>query len=141
MPQMMFYQYTDGPDQVGSPASAVRVRALMIPPGIPDWLTRTRLVARGVVLLSGRAWAGRRSVSTVEVSQDGGNTWWQASIENQESPFTWQAWSYQWAATPGAYTLCVRATDSYGEKQPLVQAWNYQGLGNNMVQTVEVMVD
>ena len=39
----------------------MRVRALMVPPGIPDFLTRTRLLDAGQVTLTGRAWAGRAS--------------------------------------------------------------------------------
>jgi hypothetical protein len=36
--------------------------------------------------------------------------------------------------------LSCRATDSTGATQPLGQNWNYQGLGNNMVQQVRVTV-
>ena len=38
------------------------------------------------------------------------------------------------------HELMCRATDSAGEVQPLVQPWNYQGLGNNLVQRVQVSV-
>ena len=58
-PQMDFYRYTQGADDPGESANLIKVRALMIPPGIPDFLTRIRLVPAGPVTLSGRAWAGR----------------------------------------------------------------------------------
>ena len=55
------YRETSGRDDPGDPVTLMRVRALMIPPGIPDFLTRTRLVPSGPVPLTGRAWAGRRA--------------------------------------------------------------------------------
>ncbi len=119
----------------------MRVRALLIPPGIPDFLTRTRLVKAGSVPLSGRAWAGRRDVARVEVSADGGATWNQARLGEAVSPHAWRAWSYAWLARPGRYTLCVRATDTHGAVQPVDQPWNYHGMCSNMAQRVPVIVE
>jgi hypothetical protein len=36
--------------------------------------------------------------------------------------------------------VSCRATDAAGNVQPLEQPWNYQGMGNNLVQTVPVSV-
>ena len=58
-PQMDFYRYSQGTDDPGESANLIKVRPLMIPPGIPDFLTRTRLVQAGPVNLRGRAWGGR----------------------------------------------------------------------------------
>ena len=57
------------------------------------------------------------------------------------SPYAWRGWSFDWQATPGRYMLCVRATDSKGNMQPVDQWWNYQGMGNNMFQHVDVVVE
>ena len=111
-PQMDFYRYTQGPDDPGEPVNLIRVRALMSPPGIPDFLTRVRLVQAGPVTLKGRAWAGRLGISRVEVSQDDGESWFQAQLEQPISPHAWRGWSLLWEAKPGAYALLVRATDS-----------------------------
>jgi hypothetical protein len=35
----------------------------------------------------------------------------------------------------------VRATDSQGNVQPVEQPWNHHGMGNNMAQRVEVIVE
>jgi hypothetical protein len=43
-------------------------------------------------------------------------------------------------ADPGKHELACRATDSTGATQPLAQNWNYQGMGNNVVQRVSVTV-
>ena len=134
------YRYTQSMDDVGEPVTLQRVRALMAPPGIPDFFTRTRLVEAGPVRLSGRAWAGRLAVAGVEVSTDGCATWEEAELGKPVGQFAWCEWSYDWEATPGTHMLCVRARDSAGNVQPDT-VWNYQGMGNNMVQRVEVVVE
>ncbi len=134
------YRYAQSADGVGPAVNLVRVRALMLPPGIPDFMTRTRVVPAGRVTLTGVAWAGRRSVTRVEVSADAGQTWADAEVGQALSPFAWADWSFQWDAQPGQTTLCVRATDSEGNTQPPEPVWNYGGYGNNAVQRVDVIV-
>ncbi len=135
------YRYSQTADDPGDPVTLVRVRALMVPPGLPDFATRARLVEAGPVTLTGRTWAGRSDVSRVEMSADGGSTWSDAELGEQLSPFAWRAWSLEWQATPGACTLVVRATDSEGNVQPVDQHWTHQGMGNNMAQRLEVVVE
>jgi DMSO/TMAO reductase YedYZ molybdopterin-dependent catalytic subunit len=135
------YRYSQGPDEPGDPVQLIRVRALMAPPGIPDFLTRTRVVNPGEVVVRGRAWAGRRAVDRVDFSSDGGATWDNAQLEEAVSEYGWQEWSCSWRATPGNHELCVRAWDSAGEVQSLDQHWTYHGMGNNMVQRVAVIVE
>jgi DMSO/TMAO reductase YedYZ molybdopterin-dependent catalytic subunit len=135
------YRYAQGPDDLGEPVSLIRVRALMSPPGIPDFLTRTRLLQPGSVTLTGKAWAGRSSVSRVEVSADGGSTWADARLGEAISSYAWRPWTFLWNAKPGAHVLCVRATDSDGNVQPMEQQWNTGGYGNNGVQQVKVIVE
>ncbi len=134
------YRYKQDADDPGEPVDLIRVRALMIPPGIPDFLTRTRLLDAGPVALEGRAWAGRLGVDRVEVSANNGESWDDASLEEPVGKYAWRAWSRDWDATPGNHILSVRATDSKGNIQPTEQPWNYQGMGNNMVHRVNVVV-
>ena len=117
------------------------MKALMIPPGIPDFATRVRLAEAGEQLITGRAWAGRLDVIRVEVSDDGGATWSDASLEVPVGEHAWRGWSWRWQARPGEHTLCVRATDAEGNVQPVDQSWTYQGMGNNMAQRVDVIVE
>ncbi|HXG36370.1 MAG TPA: sulfite oxidase [Dehalococcoidia bacterium] len=135
------YRYTQSADDPGEPVSLMKVRALMVPPGIPDFVTRVRLVEAGDVTLTGRAWAGRQPVSRVEVSVDNGMTWQKAQLNRPVSPYAWSSWTYRWQASPDRYTLSVRAWDSEGNVQPTEQPWNYQGMGNNLVQSVSVIVE
>jgi DMSO/TMAO reductase YedYZ molybdopterin-dependent catalytic subunit len=136
------YRYSLTRDEVGEPVSLMRVRSLMIPPGIPDFLTRTRLVPRGRVSLRGRAWSGRSPIVRVEVSADGGTSWNDAQVEPQSNAHAWQAWRFAWdAAKPGTYELCCRATDAAGGVQPVEQFWTARGMGNNAVHRVVVIVE
>ncbi|MEX0801603.1 MAG: sulfite oxidase [Dehalococcoidia bacterium] len=134
------YRYSQSEDDPGEPVTVIQVRALMTPPGVPDFLTRTRILEVGGVTLRGRAWAGRLAVQRVEVSVDGGSSWADAKLERPVGPFAWRQWSFDWRARPGRHTLSVRATDSDGNTQP-DERWNYQGVGNNMTQRVDVIVE
>ena len=135
------YRYSHSADDAGEPVSLQRVRALMVPPGVPDFLTRTRVVRAGVVTLIGRAWAGRAQVTRVEVSTDGCASWDEARLGEPVGRNAWRGWSYEWEASPGWQELAVRASDSDGNVQPHDQNWTYQGVGNNMPQRVLVLVE
>ena len=80
-------------------------------------------------------------VSRVEFSADGGESWINAELGPPVGDFAWRSWSAQWEAMPGEHVLCVRATDEAGIVQPSEQPWNYQGMGNNMLHRVEVLVE
>ena len=134
------YRYRDTTEVAGEPVTHQRVRSLMAPPGIPDFYFRKRMVVAGRHRLQGRAWAGPRSVSKVEVSTDGGASWALAELEPASVDCCWQGWAFDWQAMPGESTLMVRATDEAGDVQPDQPIWNIHGMGNNAVQKVEVIV-
>ena len=136
--QAVAYRYQQDADDAGTPVSWIKVRSLMVPPGVPDFFTRSRIVPPGPVMLSGRAWSGEGAVQRVEVGIDG--KWAPAQLQHPAAPFAWCAWSMPWVAEPGEHELACRATDSTGAVQPLEQAWNYQGMGNNVVQRIKVTV-
>ena len=69
--QASTYRYKADADDPGEPVSRIRVRALMTPPGVPDFFTRRRLVDAGRVRLEGRAWSGTAPIARVEVGVDG----------------------------------------------------------------------
>jgi sulfane dehydrogenase subunit SoxC len=136
--QVDAYMYKRDADDIGEPVRRIRVRALMIPPGIPDFFSRHRLVDNGPIVLRGRAWSGEASVSRVEVGVDG--DWADAVLDDPVGEFAWRGWSFAWDATAGEHELTCRATDAAGNVQPAGQPWNYQGMGNNLVQRVGVTV-
>jgi len=139
--QMKAYSYvTDPKDLVGERMKLTKVRSVMVPPGFPDFFTRARTLIEGTTTLHGRAWAGRKFITRVEVSTDSGKTWKDAVLEKPIGTFAWVGWSFNWNATKGKYTLLSRATDSEGNVQPEYQTWNSYGMANTSCQRVDVTV-
>ena len=135
------YRYSHGPNDPGDPVTTIRVRSLMIPPGIPDFMTRRRLADAGRHVITGRAWAGPASIARVEFSDDDGATWVDAQLDEPVGPWAWRQWRCLWNAKPGRWTLLTRATDDQGNIQPLAPPWTQQGMGNNTAQRVAVVVE
>lgn len=139
--QATAYHYRTVEGDPGVPVTRMLPRALMVPPGVPDFMSRTRFVEPSQQLVEGRAWSGRGEIVKVEFSPDGGASWSAAELEAQASAHGWRGWKVRWSATTeGEYELCVRAADSAGNVQPLDQSWNYEGVQNNAVQRVHVVV-
>jgi DMSO/TMAO reductase YedYZ molybdopterin-dependent catalytic subunit len=135
------YRHKTDPDEAGEPVTRIQPRALMVPPGHPDFMTRARFLGIGTHELTGRAWSGQAPVTRVQVSTDGGATWRDAQLEPQLGPWAWCRWRAEWTvAEPGPYELLVRAGDETGAVQPVDQLWNTQGMANNMAQRVLVVV-
>jgi sulfane dehydrogenase subunit SoxC len=138
--QSWSYRVRQSEDESGEPLQRMLPRSLLVPPGIPEFLTRERTVPAGEVLVEGRAWSGLAPVVSVEVSDDGGATWAAAELEPAGEPWAWRGWSYRWDAQPGEHVLCSRARDEAGNEQPVDPPWNLGGYANNAVQTVRVVV-
>ncbi|KAB1144703.1 sulfite oxidase [Streptomyces luteolifulvus] len=137
--QSVAYRIRQGPEEAGEPVTRIAPRALLIPPGFPDFMSRTRVVAPGPVRLEGRAWSGRAPVTSVEVSTDSGATWHRAELEPDHGHrWAWRRWSRMWSPVPGTHVLSARAYDEAGNAQPLEQPWNRGGFANNLVQRVPV---
>lgn len=135
------YRLRQHPDEEGVPLSRIAVRSLVIPPGIPEYLTRARIVEAGHHVLRGRAWSGQGVVVGVDVSTDGGSSWAEAELaEATHGRWAWRAWSFEWDAVPGEHELYCRARDDAGNEQPLEPQWNLGGYANNAVQRVAVTV-
>ena len=135
------YRIRQTEEEHGRPVTRMRPRSLMVPPGIPDFATRDRIVDAGPVRLEGRAWSGRAPIERVEVSVDGGATWADAELDTAtDGPWAWRGWTFDWDAGPGEHVLSCRATDGTGDTQPLEPEWNLGGYENNAVQRVSVTV-
>ena len=136
------YRLRQEADEPGVPLDRIYPRALMVPPGIPDFMSRERTVERGAHTITGRAWSGHAPVASVEVSVDGGATWETAALDDDSlGEWAWRGFSYEWQATePGRRTLCCRARDEAGNEQPAETPWNVGGYANNSVQRVVVNV-
>ncbi|MCX5329340.1 sulfite oxidase [Streptomyces sp. NBC_00140] len=138
--QAVAYRLRERPEDPGEPVTRIAPRALLVPPGFPDFMSRTRVVRPGEVPLEGRAWSGRAPVTRVEVSADAGRTWHETALEPDDGHrWAWRRWRFSWTATPGEHLLSARATDAEGHTQPLEQPWNRGGFVNNLVQRVPVL--
>ena len=136
--QVRTYRFRQDADDPGIPITKIRVKSLMVPPGIPDWLTRKRMTPPGPVEVRGRAWAGNTPIARVEFGVDG--VWQDAECAPHVSAHAWCGWRCTWQAEPGWHTLQCRATDADGNVQPIDAPWDHSGFGNNAAHTVEIYV-
>jgi DMSO/TMAO reductase YedYZ molybdopterin-dependent catalytic subunit len=134
------YRFRRSEDEEGEPVTRMQPRALMVPPGIPDFMSRRRFVETGRCPVEGRAWSGFAPIVSVDVSTDGGETWIAAEVEPAPDRWAWSRWTWSWDAEPGDHELACRARDADGNEQPLEPEWNVGGYSNNAVQRVAVTV-
>jgi sulfane dehydrogenase subunit SoxC len=138
--QAVGYRFYDADGVPGDPVSRMLPRSLMVPPGVPDFLSRERVLEPGPVALTGRAWSGHAPIDRVDVSTDGGATFAAAPLDDPLGEAAWRGWRFEWSASPGEHVLCSRATDAAGNTQPLEPAWNLKGYANNAVERILVRV-
>jgi DMSO/TMAO reductase YedYZ molybdopterin-dependent catalytic subunit len=138
--QAVGYRMRADEDDPGTPVTRIMPRSLMVPPGIPDFMTRRRHLEAGPCELQGRAWSGWAPIEAVRVSADGGATWSAASLGEPAPEGAWRGWTFAWDAQPGEHELCSRARDAAGNEQPVAADWNVGGYANTSVQRVPVTV-
>jgi DMSO/TMAO reductase YedYZ molybdopterin-dependent catalytic subunit len=138
--QTVGYRMYDANGAAGARVTRMMPRSLTLPPGIPDFFTRARVVDAGACELTGRAWSGWAPVDRVEVSVDGGDRWADAVLGEPLGERAWRGWSFGWDAAPGSFVICSRATDAAGNVQPLLAPWNLKGYANNEVERIPVTV-
>ena len=136
------YRVRQTEDEDGDPLSWIFPRSLMVPPGIPDFMSRERTLRAGKATIEGRAWSGHAPIASVEVTSDDGASWHTATVEGDTlGRWAWRRWTFDWDASPGRHTLACRASDDAGNTQPFEQHWNLGGYANNQVQRVVVTVE
>jgi len=139
--QSTAYMLLESENDPGVPVTRMLPRSLMVPPGMPDFMSRERFLDRQPCVIEGRAWSGYGSITSVDVSTDGGETWDPAALGPPMGPWAWRSWSWEWEVpSPGRHALCSRAADDAGNEQPTEVRWNLKGYANNVVQRVPVTV-
>jgi DMSO/TMAO reductase YedYZ molybdopterin-dependent catalytic subunit len=134
------YRLQQHPDDPGVPVTRIEPRALLIPPGFPDFLSRTRVVEAGPTELRGRAWSGWGLVTRVELSTDDGATWVDCDLEPDNGVYAWRGFRTVWDARPGMAHLRVRATDETGRVQALDPVLTLGGFTNNADPGIRTLV-
>lgn len=137
--QVRTYRYRQRAGDEGQPVQHLKVRALMVPPGIPDWYSRERVLHSNNIELTGRAWSGGGvPIERVEVAVDG--TWSEAELGPALGRHAWCGWHWSGHAESGQVELMCRATDAEGNQQPVHPVWDTAGFGNNACQRVSVWI-
>ncbi len=135
--QVRTYMYRKDRSDTGTPVTCLRVKSLLVPPGIPDWSSRKRLIKPGPVQIQGKAWSGNGTpVKRVEFAVNG--QWRDAELSNNNNKYAWSTWHCDWQAVAGSHVLSCRATDANDNTQPIDAPWDAAGFGNNAIQQVEV---
>jgi DMSO/TMAO reductase YedYZ molybdopterin-dependent catalytic subunit len=134
------YRLRQDADEDGEAVTRIEPRALLAPPGDPEFQTRERVLRPGPVRLVGRAWSGWAPVVRVEISTDDGGTWHDADLGPLEHRWAWRSFGTDWDAAPGTHRLRVRAHDESGRVQADGPRWNRGGFANNADQPVTVHV-
>ncbi len=91
-------------------------------------------VSAGPVRVGGYAFAGgTRSISRVDISTDGGQTWTQAELLEDQGRWAWRLWRATLELSAGQHELMARAWDSAANLQPErpESVWNTKGYVNN----------
>lgn len=82
----------------------------------------------------GKAWSGFGRISKVEVKLSSEDKWSEAEIEGPSSPYSWTFWKKDCILhEPNTLTICVRATDEFGNVQPDVPMANKFQYGYNAI--------
>ncbi len=91
--------------------------------------------------VQGVAWDRGHGIKQVEVSIDGGKTWQMATLNKDQGPFAFRAFSFATGKLPpGPCVVSARATSNSGEAQVDKLKWNPAGYHNNVPQTLTVTV-
>jgi sulfane dehydrogenase subunit SoxC len=77
-----------------------------------------RLSTHGYYPITGLAWSGRGTIRKVEVSADGGATWYLARLDGAVRDRALTRFQADWRWDGGAAAILSRATDSTGYVQP-----------------------
>lgn len=134
------YRLRTEADEAGAPVTRILPRAVLVPPGVPDFMSRSRVLRPGPLVLTGRAWSGWGPVDRVEVSTDDARVWRDANLGAQVGRWAWRSFALPWDATPGRHVLRVRAHDATGRVQPRKAEWNRGSFANNGDQPLAVTV-
>jgi len=68
--------------------------------------------------VTGIAFCGAKAVKSVQLSDDGGESWESARLTSTPEPDVWTTWEYTWLPLgEGEHTLAVKVTDQGGREQ------------------------
>jgi DMSO/TMAO reductase YedYZ molybdopterin-dependent catalytic subunit len=99
-----------------------------------------RLQAGAPTVARGISFGGDTGVSRVDFSSDGGNSWQQAQLGQDEGKYSFRQWQIKFTAPArGSHVLLARCTASSGETQPDTPNWNPSGFMRNVIEPTAVV--
>ena len=118
------------------PVTRMPVRSFFVSPD-----GSSKIPAGMNIKLGGVAFSGFGRVTRVEISEDEGKNWFDATLGHDHGPYSFRTWEASWTGkTPGRYRLAVRATDEKGNVQPDEPVWNPGGYLWNRIERQEIVV-
>jgi DMSO/TMAO reductase YedYZ molybdopterin-dependent catalytic subunit len=137
-PQSGFYMDTAYryPRRAGPPGAPVNVQDTVPVTSlfVKSSITTAPLHARvgTPVVIRGFAFSGAPDIARVELTEDEGASWMNATLDPRHDPYAWRLWSGEWTPRrPGSVRIMARATDSAGAVQPREAVWNPSGYLHN----------
>ncbi len=106
----------------------------------------TRLDRHGLYELTGLAWSGAGRISRVEISEDAGKTWRDATLQGPIHTKSFTRFRLPWEWNGNAVVLQSRAIDEKGHVQPTRQAFTSQYIAgmnyhNHYIQSWAIAAD
>lgn len=121
---------------VTTPISRMPVRSFLVTPDGSE-----KVPAGMPVRVRGIAFSGFGGVTKVEISEDNGGTWRNATLGEDFGQYSFRTWEASWRPDkPGKFTLAVRATDAKGNIQTDEPVWNAGGYLWNRIERQEIVV-
>ena len=99
------YRIYSADGEPGEPVTRMLPRSLMVPPGVPDFMTRARFVKPGPVTVTGRAWSGHGPIDLGAGLDRCGRHLGDAELEPPLGPNAWRGWRFEWEPTEGEHIL------------------------------------
>lgn len=124
-----------------SPAKTRPISRLKVRSFFTSLTNNTVVKLKSRILLKGIAFDGGSGIKSVEISDNGGRSWREATLGENLGRYSFREWTLPLIpAEPGAMELLVRATSRVGETQPREATWNPAGYARNVVESLQLMV-
>ena len=123
-------------------ATLVPVTELAVKSQIARPMSHEVVAAGSEYRIHGAAWTGESQIAQVDVSTDGGQSWYPAELDGESAPYGWRLFHDRWQVpkAPGDYVLMSRATDERGRVQPLQRDEDLRDAMISHVQRIAVRV-
>ncbi|HEY7650997.1 MAG TPA: molybdopterin-dependent oxidoreductase [Methylomirabilota bacterium] len=124
-----------------APARTVPINRMTVRSFIGSPESGTRVPSGRPVALKGIAFDGGYGIREVQVSDDGGASWRQATLGQDLGRYSFREWTATWTPRQsGPARLMVRAFNGIGESQGREPLWNPAGYLRNVIEHIDLQV-